>query len=140
MVDKNLRDANAGGQRELPSLYLVDDDPSVLRATTRLCASTFEVSSSTLATDLLAELVAGNRFDVVLSDVDMPVMSGVALHKALEKEFPAQLPRILFWSGGADEEARTYFRERNTRILPKTMDRLELLGELHWIIQTYGRV
>lgn len=44
---------------------------------------------------------AGERFDVVLCDLMMPIMSGMELYDELVKRAPEQAKRVIFLTGGA---------------------------------------
>jgi CheY-like chemotaxis protein len=52
------------------------------------------------------------RFDVVLCDIVMPVMNGVALYEEIALAFPAQADRFVFISGGAFTPAAKSFLAR----------------------------
>jgi CheY-like chemotaxis protein len=60
----------------------------------------------------------GERFDVVLCDLMMPVMNGMSLHAELAKAIPEQAERIVFITGGAFTPAAKLFLDRvhNARV------------------------
>jgi CheY-like chemotaxis protein len=51
--------------------------------------------------EAMTRLDRGERFDVILSDVMMPVMSGIELLEELARTVPEQADRLIFISGGA---------------------------------------
>lgn len=64
----------------------MDDDPTVLRAVVRMVRQVgFEVQGAASADEALAQ-ARTRQFDVVLSDVQMPVMNGAQLVHALREE------------------------------------------------------
>ena len=84
---------NSGPVVRLPRILVVDDDPVVLRALRRLLlgarpAWQIEVAKSAEAALLLLER---NAYDVVVTDLHMPVLSGVELLARLKAEHPAVL-------------------------------------------------
>lgn len=75
-------------------VLVVDDDVFALRSlTVRLRRADHEVCTVTSAVDALAELELA-AFDLVISDLDMPRMSGIELAQAIEARQLA-LPIIL---------------------------------------------
>lgn len=68
-------------------VLVVDDEPLLLRATARTVGARHEVVSAQGAQEALA-LVAGQRFDVVVTDYTMPGMDGVALAAELAVRAP----------------------------------------------------
>ena len=64
--------------------------------------SVVEAEDGGLALDLLGE--HGGRFDLLLSDIRMPVMDGIALALSAARDFP-ELP-ILLMTGYADQRER----------------------------------
>ena len=59
------------------------------------------VTAVTTAQEALDILVTGREFDVVLSDLMMPGMSGMELYRALSELSPKMAARIVFLTGGA---------------------------------------
>jgi signal transduction histidine kinase len=76
------------------SILVVDDDPGVLRATSKLLDHYgYHVVASSNAEDAVSKLEA-NRIDVVVSDIVMPMNSGIDLLKKVHTIDP-QIPVIL---------------------------------------------
>jgi DNA-binding NtrC family response regulator len=94
---------------EMPSgttiaVLFVDDDPAVLRSIVRaLRGSPFEVLAADGAADALA-ILRERHVDVLVSDIDMPEMTGLQLMKIVRREFPSTLRMLLT---GAGSFART---------------------------------
>lgn len=85
----------------------------------------------------LAALAVDSRVDAVVTDVLMPVMSGVAFYDVLVAQFPALRDRIIFLSGMAGEPLVQFpIEQRGAPILSKLDDlrlvvdavRLAILG------------
>ena len=71
-------------------VFLVEDDPEV-RATVAaaLSAAGFEIHTANSADEALERLVAGERCDIVLTDVVMPgALNGVDLAREVKRRFP----------------------------------------------------
>ena len=82
----------------------MDDDANVLRVHVRALSKHHQVTASLDAEDLMASLRAGHSYDVVVSDVEMPGMSGKQLLDALRSEFPSYESKLIFVTGGADSK------------------------------------
>jgi two-component system cell cycle sensor histidine kinase/response regulator CckA len=107
---------------------LVVEDTDIVRG---LCARMlhedgFEVTEAASAAEALALLRRGVRFDVVLSDVLMPGMSGLDLARQLRQEHP-HLPIALMsvWPG---EDFRDYSSLGSTRFIQKPFTLEQLTG------------
>lgn len=101
-------------------VLLVDDELYLLRAVQRMLAREFEVTAATggrMAIELL-EKAAPDTFDVVVSDLSMPEVSGMDLHAWLVEHRPALARRTVFATGGAfTSQAREFLdRVANPRI------------------------
>ena len=85
-------------------LLLVDDDPLVLRAMAR----TFSKQHVTLAANGLAATreLERSRPDVIVSDLRMPEMDGLALAEEVKRRWPELADRIVFVSGAGSQIAR----------------------------------
>jgi CheY-like chemotaxis protein len=81
------------------------------------------------ARDAVARLQAGERYDIILSDLMMPGMTGMDLHAAVSTIAPEQVARMVFMTGGAfTPEARTFFERCSAPTLEKPFDRAGLLA------------
>jgi len=102
----------AGLQRpEKPARVLVvDDEPNVGTSLRQLLMPEHRVETLTDAREALSRIVRGERYDLVLCDVMMPVMDGQALYEAVLDCAPEQARRMAFVTGGA-------FTERTQRFL-----------------------
>lgn len=90
------------GQRE--SVLFVDDDPMIQRVFKSVLGEFgFEVDAYGSALDALHAL-EHERYDIVVSDVVMPEMSGIELADAVSERWP-QMPLVLL-SGKEDEDGR----------------------------------
>lgn len=85
-----------------PKILLVDDEEGVLIGLNRLLHGRFEVSLATSAADGL-QLIEAHDFEVVISDMRMPQMSGTEFLKRVKARRPLATRMIL--SGHSDLEA-----------------------------------
>jgi CheY-like chemotaxis protein len=81
-------------------LLLIDDEPMMLRAIQRWLVDDFEMIATTDPREAVARVVEGVRFEAVLCDLMMPVMSGMDVYQAIRAVDPDQARRIVFMTGG----------------------------------------
>jgi signal transduction histidine kinase/CheY-like chemotaxis protein len=108
-------------------VLVVDDEPMMARAVQRLLGGEHDIIATTdpkVAVDLVR---SGKRFDAVLCDLMMPVMSGMDVYEAIARIDAAQARRFIFMTGGTFTERAEQFLERvgNPR-LDKPLDRSAL--------------
>ena len=117
------------------AVLVVDDESSVGNVLRRVLAG-HDVTVLTAAKDALALLESGQEFDVILSDLMMPQMSGMDFHDALTQRFPHLAARVVFVSGGAFTPAASAFLERvrNPRITKPFDPR-----SVRELVQTFAR-
>ena len=94
------------------SVLIIDDDRLVAKALARVLRE-HECAIVNDAREAL-ELLLREPFDVILSDLMMPDMTGMELHAALLAERPDLAARMVFISGGAFTPAARDFLERVT--------------------------
>jgi PAS domain S-box-containing protein len=90
------------------SVLVVDDDAAVATALARQLRQ-HEVTSVISAREALELLHAGKTFDVILSDLMMPGMSGMELHAEVLRMSPDLAARMVFITGGAFTAAANAF-------------------------------
>jgi two-component system cell cycle sensor histidine kinase/response regulator CckA len=82
------------------TILVVDDEPAVGAALGRVLRD-HKVTVVTAAQKALDLIASGTRFDVILSDLMMPEMSGMDFYAELARRFPNAARRVVFVSGGA---------------------------------------
>jgi putative two-component system response regulator len=123
----DLRPYRSGNAR--PRVLCVDDEPVILQILHRLLeVQGFEpvVCSDPLAA--VADFSEG-AFDVVITDLDMPHMDGLALMRALRAIQP-ELPVVVVTGHGTVDTAIQALREGATGMLVKPFTGGELLAEV----------
>lgn len=100
-------------------ILIIDDEPLVARTVQR-ALSGHDVVSCSRASEALARMEAGERFDVVLCDLMMPEMTGMDFHAALAARSPEVANRVVFLSGGAfTDRAREFVERTQNTVLEK---------------------
>jgi len=113
-------------------LLLIDDDSSVRGAVRRhVEARGFAVAEAESAEAAVALLASGRRFDVVLCDLRMPGIGGIGLHDRLQREQPALLQRLVFFTGDlASADAVAFAARCRQPLLQKPFDFARLVATL----------
>jgi len=88
-------------------VLVIDNEPEIGTAIGRLLRRVHDVAVETEAINALERLRAGERFDVILCDVQMPVMSGLEFHAAVHELDGSIAERIVFLTGGHGEQVPT---------------------------------
>ncbi|MDQ3336643.1 MAG: PAS domain S-box protein [Myxococcota bacterium] len=89
-------------------VLIVDDEP-VVGITLKRLLREHDVTVVHRARDALDLLSAGKHFDVILSDIMMPEMSGMDFYDALARAHPGMTERVVFVTGGAFTPAANAF-------------------------------
>ncbi|MBI5515818.1 MAG: response regulator [Deltaproteobacteria bacterium] len=93
-------------------VLVVDDEPSIGRMIELLLGPEHGVDVVGNGTQALDRLLAGERYDVILCDLVMPVMTGMDLYERLAVGAPEALARMVFMTGGAfTDRAREFLDE-----------------------------
>jgi len=92
-------------------VLVVDDEPAVGLAVRRVLRE-HDVTVVTTAQEALSIITDGALFDVILSDLMMPGMSGMDLYGVLARQSPKMAARVVFVTGGAFTPEANAFLDR----------------------------
>jgi len=92
-------------------VLVVDDEPYVGKTLRRILGQAHDVEVVASGEAALERLAAGPLPDVILCDLMMPGMTGMALHAELVARAPAAAARVIFVTGGAVQEGPRRFLE-----------------------------
>ena len=120
-------------------VLVVDDEPAMGRALQRTLKDHLDVVTLTSAKEALARIGAGERFEVILSDVMMPEVSGMDLYQGIKRIDAEQAQRMIFVTGGAFTVAAREFLDRvpNPRI-EKPVEATNLLAIVAGLVVPKG--
>jgi CheY-like chemotaxis protein len=124
----------SGPSIRLPRILLVDDDPIVLRAIRRLLLGArpgWEIDMAE-SVDAALTLAEGKTYDVVVTDLHMPVLDGVALLQRLKTEQPTVM-RVIH-SSHVESLAPDRVQDLAHAVLAKPGRPDELVVVLEWAI------
>lgn len=117
--------------REYPRrrILAVDDEALLLKAYRRMLSDVHDVVTALGAHEALRTLERDGAFDVVLCDLQMPEMSGMDLHNAVQVRFPSLADRFVFVTGGAFSiDAKRFLEESVCAVIQKPFRVEDLLA------------
>lgn len=119
--DQSIMEANR------PRVLVVDDDPVNLRVIeTILSIEKYDLVSVTSGTKAL-EILRSQEWDLVISDVMMPTMSGYELVRTIRQHFSiTELPVLLLTARSQPQDIRNGFLSGANDYVTKPVDALEL--------------
>ena len=117
-------------------ILVVDDEPMVGLMIQRTLSPPHDVSVQKSATGALDLFRKGERFDVILADLNMPDGGGIWLREQLAQVDPPSVRRMLFLTGGAGSaEAQDFLDQPSVRWLEKPFRSAQLLARIEDILR-----
>jgi signal transduction histidine kinase len=98
--------------RQRARVLIVDDEPAMARAIERGLAVHHDVCTLTSGKEAVARIQAGEHFDVIVSDLMMPEMTGMELYEQIHRTSPEVADRMIFMTGGAFTPTAREFLQR----------------------------
>jgi|GEM_PF-900079 len=113
-------------------ILVVDDEPSILDILYDVLRMDGHQIETAVNGRLALTKLSSGSFDVVISDLKMPGMSGQELYRQLQKTESALLSRIIFTTGDvANQDTQNFLQESRTPYLQKPFD----LNEVRRLVQ-----
>jgi CheY-like chemotaxis protein len=122
-------------------VLLVDDQLMVLKASASMLRE-LDVVTAGSGVEALQRLAEGGHFDVIVSDVTMPGITGPELFAKIRNLYPQLAERMLLVSGdtyGAKLACRAVARREHISTMPKILDKPVPRDELVRAIEELGR-
>jgi len=83
--------------------------------------------------------ISKTYFDVIISDIEMPIMNGIDFFYNALKFYPNIRERIVFCSGSSKEAHQHFIQKHCLRYLSKPFDTEEIRGIVYQIISETSR-
>lgn len=108
-------------------ILVVDDEPAIRAMLEDLLGEDHEVITAESAEEARSILEQDQSFDLILCDLMMLEMTGMALHAWLAVQYPALAAQLVFISGGAfTPTALEYVQRVGNRLVPKPFEAVAL--------------
>ena len=113
-------------------LLLVEDDEEILALEARILGSVGTVEVARDGAEALARIQGSYVPDVVVTDVMMPVMDGLALARQLKRD-PAtsRIPVVMLTARGSPQDVTAGVNAGARHYLTKPFTAAQLLGKVH---------
>ena len=116
------------------NILLVDDDISSVTALTNLLDHDHDLKIATNGYDAF-DLITANRYDVVITDIMMPKMSGIELLKSI-REFDSDINVIVLTGYPTDRNIKAVTKYNAAAFFIKPIDVEHFMAELEKIEQS----
>jgi CheY-like chemotaxis protein len=103
-----------------PRILIVEDDSGVREFLYAVLSQEAEVETAVHGREGLDKLKA-KSFDIIISDVNMPVMNGIEFFNAAHQASPHLNERFLFLTGNPTDDLVAFFEQQGVRYLTKPM-------------------
>ena len=113
-------------------ILVVDDDAAICTAIRRTLGRRHQVTTTTSGREAIDRVKGGERYDLILCDLMMPMVTGMEVHAELALAVPEQADRIVFLTGGAfTAQAREFLNRIPNERFEKPFDggRLRMLAK-----------
>jgi PAS domain S-box-containing protein len=109
-------------------VLIVDDEPTLVRAYRRLLSRSHQVVGAYGGDEALAILARDDNFDIILCDLMMPRVDGVAVYQHLKRWQPHLVSRVVFCTGGpTNANCRQFLAETKVDLVLKPVTQESLL-------------
>jgi len=123
-----------------PTVLVVDDEAGLRRVLERLLERQGYRVLSAGSAETAYELLASEEPDVLLLDIRLPTMSGLALYLAIVHRWPVLEGRIAIMTGDADaQEVRTWLEHHRCTVIRKPFNLNEVTAWIAAVLRPEGR-
>ncbi len=121
-------------------VLVIDDESAILNLVLRVLSDPHDCVATRYATEALARIEQGERFDVILCDLMMPVMTGMDFFARLAEISEEQAARVVFLTGGAfTARARAFLTEVTNERLEKPFEISTLQAVINSLLAPVSR-
>lgn len=108
-------------------ILVTDDDPVIRELIVAvLTGQRYEVSTARNGLEAL-KMIASVQYDLVISDISMPVMGGIEFYKEIINRFPSMKDTVIFVTGNLDASNEMFIEEMGIQCILKPFKISELL-------------
>ena len=115
-------------------ILIVDSDLAIIRFLSAVFTPRFRIETAINGAQAL-EKTEATYFDVIISDVDLPVMSGLEWYFSALKHDPTIGARMLFLSGDVAPEALKTIKDKKLSFLAKPATLIEITNRVSTLLR-----
>ena len=120
----------------MPTILIVDDEAHILRITSMwLRRHGYEIFEATNGAEAL-ELLEHQSIDLVITDMNMPVLSGLDLVRTVRTERGSDVPFVLLTARCDQEQLAGELSQYGVRIYPKPFVPSRLVEDVGRLLET----
>ncbi len=118
------------------TILIVDDTEPVRNLLHGVASSMGNVDTAANGSEGLDKILAG-YYNLIVSDVDMPVMDGISMYRKAAEKDDGIGERIIFFTGETSGETISFFRERGLPYLNKPASILAIIEAMKKVLKRY---
>lgn len=99
-----------------------------------LCTENYELSQFFNGQDVMNQIDEIVEHDVIVLDVMLPGVDGLAIYKAIKDQFPQAEEKILFLTAKSDKQTLKFFSENKCHYITKPFDPYDFLNQIKKLI------
>jgi CheY-like chemotaxis protein len=123
----------------MAAILIIDDEPLVAQMIRRTIEDQHVVTVQNSAAGALALIEGGARFDLLITDLQMPGGDGIWLSDTLAQKDPALARRMIFLTGGATTpKARAFLQRADIEWMEKPFRPAELRERIDRVLRSAG--
>ncbi len=120
----------------MPKILIVDDEPHILRITSmRLKRHGYDLLEATNGAEALS-LLEQSEVDLIISDMNMPVMNGLELVKSVRNDRESDVPFLLLTARCDQAKFADELDRYNVRLYPKPFIPSRLVADVQCALET----
>jgi signal transduction histidine kinase len=112
------------------SIVIIEDETALLQPLRRMLSDRNDVLTFSDPRDGMRCLIERDPPDVIICDVNMPIVSGLDIYRQVTKVRPFLAERFVFLTGGDCEELANLLSDSSLRILAKPVHRKDLIAAI----------
>lgn len=112
------------------SILIVDDDQLIRNLLFALFSDSDYVVDMAENGNMGLQKIQEKRYDLIISDVNMPEMNGLAFYLTVREQFPGLEKRFIFLTSSQTREVMSFFSDHDCKYLTKPFKPFDLLDKV----------
>ena len=118
------------------TILVVDDEPEIVNVLAELLTQERHDVDTALNGVLALEKLREKQYDLILSDLSMPLLDGPGFYRELEQHHPQLLDRVIFMTGALMKpETQEFLRRTGVLCLCKPLELTEVWRAVRGVLE-----